>query len=237
MQLFNYFKIKVLACKSLFFVLILLSLSSCFELREEIDIKPNGTGTYTMIVDMSKSKTLLDMFMKMNENGDKVSMAEIDSTFLKGSDDLNKIEGITNAQTINDKTNYVFGIKFDFKDVDALNDALNETNKRKYPELENFPPIYKFEKKSLERTNYFYMKGLTDISEQAGGDPQKIEQMKTLLKTATFSYIIRSPEGKIKKYSNDKSVVSADKKELKFIANLLEVADGKIDLTNTVRIK
>ncbi|MCU0390495.1 MAG: hypothetical protein MUE81_05220 [Thermoflexibacter sp.] len=225
-------------CLSIFISLFLLfSMTACFEVKEEISMKSDGSGTYTMLIDMSKSKNLLDIFMKMNENEDKVSPAEIDSTFVKGAEDLNKMEGITNAQSVNDKKNYVFGMKFDFKDIDALNDALNETNRRKYPELESFPPIYKLEKKNLERTNFFYFKGLTDFSEQSGGDQQKVEQMRGILQTATFISIIRLPQGKIKKFSNDKFVLSEDKKELKLQANLLEVSEGKVNLENIVKIK
>lgn len=231
----NFFKTRYLA---LYFSLMpAFILSACFEVKEEISLKNNGSGTYTMLIDLSKSKNLVDIFMKMNENEEKIGAEEIDSTFVKGAEDLNKMEGISNAQGINDKINYIFGMKFDFKDVDALNDALNEMNRRKYPELESFPAIYKIEKKNLERINFFHLRGLTDFSEQSGGDQQKEEQMKNFLKTATFTSVIRLPEGKIRKSSNEKFVLSADKKEIKLQANLLEVSEGKVNLENVVRIK
>ncbi len=233
--MFNFIKTKYLVlCLALVLPFIL---SACFELREEISLKNNGSGTYTMLIDMGKSKNLIDIFMKMNEKEEKIGVDEIDSTFVKGAEDLNKMEGISNAQGINDKTNYIFGMKFDFADIDALNDALNEMNRRKYPELESFPSIYKIEKKNLERTNFFHLKGLTDFSEQSGGDQQKEEQMRNFLKTATFTSVIRLPEGKIRKFSNEKFVLSADKKEIKLQANLLEVSEGKVNLENIVRIK
>ncbi len=223
-------------------IFVLFALTSCFEVREEIDIKKDGSGTYAMIVDMSKNKNLLDAAMQMAEKDDKMALggnpfAEMDSAFIKGAETLNGMEGISNAKGTNDKTNYIFITKFDFKDIDALNDALNEMNKRKYPELESFPAVYKYEKKTLERTNHFYMRGLTDFSEQTGGDEQKLAQAKQMLTTATYTCIIRTPEGKIKKFSNDKSVLSEDKKELRLSANLVEVSEDKVSLVNVVKIK
>ncbi len=219
------------------FLILTFTLASCFEIREEIDIKANGSGTYIMTLDMSKSKNILDMATQMVENEDKIPFSEIDSAFIKSAEALNKMEDISNAQGIKDKENYIFTTKFDFKSVDALNDALNEMNKRKYPELESFPIVYKYEKKVLERTSHFYMKGLTDFSEQTGGDEQKMSQIKSLMKTAIYTSIIRTPEGKIKKFSNTNAILSDDKKELRLSVNLLEMAEGKASLENILRTK
>lgn len=222
---------------ALLFLFLTFTLTSCFEIREEIDIKSNGSGTYTMTLDMSKSKNILDIAMSMAENEDKIPFAEIDSAFIKSAEALNKMEDISNAQGVKDKVNYIFTTKFDFKSVDALNDALNEMNKRKYPELESFPIVYKYENKVLERTSHFYMKGLTDFSEQTGGDEQKLAQIKALMQTAIYTSIIRTPEGKIKKFSNTKATLSDNKKELHLSVNLLEMAEGAVSLGNVLKTK
>jgi len=222
---------------SLLFIIFIFTLTSCFEIREEMDIKNDGAGTYSITLDMSKSKNMLDMAEQMAENDDKIPFSEIDSAFIKSAEALNTMEGISNAQGIKDRENYIFITKFDFKSIDALNDALNEMNKRKYPELENFPIVYKYEKKVLERTNHFYMKGLTDFSEQTGGDEQKLGQIKAMMQTAIYTSIIRTPDGKIKKFSNSKATLSDNKKELRLSANLLEIADNKVSIENIVKIK
>lgn len=226
----------------LIFASLLFLLSSCFEVREEIDLKNDGSGTYQMVLDMSKSKNMLDVAMKMAESDEKMQatgnpFADVDSAFVKGAQSLNGMDGISNAKGTYDKQNYVFTTKFDFKNVDALNDALNELNKRKYPDLESFPVTYKFEKKIFERTNHFHIKDLTNFSEQAGGDEQKIAQVQAVLKTATYTCLIRIPDGKIKKFSNQKAVLSEDKKELRLSANLMEITEGKISLENVLKIK
>lgn len=226
----------------LIFISFLILLTSCFEVREEIDLKNDGSGTYQMVLDLSKSKSMLDVAMKMTESDEKMQatgnpFADVDSAFVKGAQSLNGMEGITNAKGAYDRQNYIFVTKFDFKNIDALNDALNEMNKRKYPELESFPVTYKFEKKVFERTNHFHIKDLANFSEQAGGDEQKLAQVQAVMKTATYTCLIRTPEGKIKKFSNQKAVLSEDKKELRLSANLIEVSEGKISLANVLKIK
>jgi hypothetical protein len=228
--------------RHLIFISFLFLLTSCFEVREEIDLKTDGSGTYQIVLDMSKSKNMLDIALKMAENDEKMQasgnpLADVDSAFIKGAQSLNGMEGISNAKGTYDKQTYVFITKFDFKNIDALNDALNEMNKRKYPELESFPVIYKFDKKTFERTTHFYLKDLTNFSEQAGGDEQKIAQVQAVMKTAVYSSVIRTPEGKIKKFTNNKAILSADKKELRLSANLQEISEGKISLANVLKIK
>ena len=226
--------------------LILISLlflfTSCFEVREEIDLKNDGSGTYQMILDMSKSKNMLDIAVKMAEADEKMQtignpFTDVDSAFVKGAQSLNSMEGISNAKGTYDKQNYIFITKFDFKNIDALNDALNELNKRKSPDLESFPATFRLEKKTFERTNTFYMRELTNFSEQVNGDEQKLAQMQAILKTATYTSIIRITEGKIKKFSNEKAVLSNDKKELRLSANFKEISEGKISLANVLKIK
>ena len=226
----------------LIFASLLLLLTSCFEVREEIDLKKDGSGTYQIVLDMSKSKNMIAVAMKMAENDEKMQasgnpFSDVDSVFVKGAQSLNGMEGINNAKGSYDKQNYIFTTKFDFKNIDALNDALNEMNKRKNPELESFPVTFKFEKNIFERTSNFYMKDLTNFSEQTGGDEQKIAQVQAVLKTATYISVIRTPEGKIKKFSNEKAVLSEDKKELRLSANLSEITEGKISLGNVLKIK
>lgn len=222
---------------SFLFIIFTFILTGCFEIREEMDIRNDGGGTYSITLDMSKSKNMLDMAEQLAENDEKIPFSEVDSAFIKSAEALNSMEGISNAQGLKDRENYIFTTQFDFKSIDALNDALNEMNKRKYPELENFPVVYRYEKKVLERTNHFYMKGLTDFSEQTGGDEQKLGQIKAIMQTAIYTSIIRTPDGKIKKFSNTKAVLSDDKKMLRLSANLVEIAEGKVGVENTVRIK
>mgnify|MGYP000751864680 CR=1 FL=1 len=53
-------------------LLIPFLLSSCFDIKEEIYLKKNGSGTYQFVIDMSKLKLLIGaMEDKVNDEKEK----------------------------------------------------------------------------------------------------------------------------------------------------------------------
>lgn len=49
--------------------LVTLSLTSCLDITEEVTYRDNGSGSYTMKMDMSQLKGMLDMFKNMGDQG------------------------------------------------------------------------------------------------------------------------------------------------------------------------
>ena len=218
--------------------LLAILLTACFEIREEIEINPEGSGSYVMLVDMSHNKALIDAFLRnTGESNDEINKtkSELDTTLLKSVEKFNKIAGISNAKGIDDRQNYIFGVKFDFANVEALNEALKQTNQDRLPQKQ-WQPAYAFENKTLERKDNYYVQGLTDISKTDEGEAEKQEQIKNLLKDATYAYVVRT-KGKIRKFSNKQSYLSADKKELRWSAKLQDVTERKLTIGNTIKIK
>lgn len=83
----NYFKFCIL-------IISFLSITSCFEIIEEIDLKSDGTGTMTYTLNLSKSKSKLASIMLLDSiNGYKVpSRADIQKGLEDIVSELNKAE-------------------------------------------------------------------------------------------------------------------------------------------------
>ncbi len=226
--------------KIIFVCLILLPfVSACYEIREEVDIKKDGSGTYALILDLSQSKAMLEMAMAMPDNQGKIPFAELDSSFAKGTARFKNMPGISQVQPLNNRQEYVFGMKFDFKDVTALNLALQRATNDQGPTdpvTSPTPQIYKFTKRTLERTGDFFLKGLTDMSSLTADNTENAEQIKDLLKRASYVCLIRT-EGKIKKFTNPKAELSYTAKEVRFSANLLDLLEDRANCANTVKFK
>lgn len=103
------------------------SFTSCISIIEKVFFKKDGSGTYSMTLDMSQVSSMLSML------GEDQKPAEMDEAF-KGMDEgfeksrakLEAIKGISNIQQEMDKKTLVYTVSFDFKDVNALNNGLNE---------------------------------------------------------------------------------------------------------------
>lgn len=211
-------------------------LTSCFEIREEIDIKKNGAGTYALVVDMSQSKAMIDMAMSMADTKSRMPLQEMDSSFLRGVARFGNMEGISNAKPVNNRQDYIFGMQFDFANIEALNRALNDVNRDSTNGPQAAPAaIYKFGKRTLERTEGNYMKALAGLNEFKAND-ENAEQMKVLLANATYAYVVRT-EGKIRKFSNKQSELSYTGKELRYSASLSDVIEGRANFANLVKFK
>ena len=209
---------------------LILSLSSCFELREEVDINKAGNGTYSMIVDLSKVKTMINIALATSEEGkDKNPFEDMDEAFGSAKGELNKLKGISNVQEINNRTDYIFGLKFDFEDVASLNNALRKMGE----ERGSLPDIYAFSKGTLKRSKDFQFGDLNKELSKSGGE--EAAQLKSIFATAEYIYVVRA--GKIKSFSNPNSKLSSSKKEVRLVTSFDDVIKGQADVSNTIKFK
>lgn len=218
---------------------IILSFSSCFELREEIDLNKDGSGTYRLLLDMSQSKSTIDLAQKMQANKDQDAAKNlnftVDSTFAKSVMRFNNMPGITQARDTVNKTDYIFGITFNFSGMEALNNAMMELNKDENKKSTLTKPVYSLTKNVFEKQNIYYLNNISEAL-KTKNNSQEAEQMRRLLESATYVTILKV-NGKIKKFSNDKAEIDYTKTVLRLSNPLLEVIADKADVGNTVKIK
>jgi hypothetical protein len=214
----------------------LLSLSSCFEIREELDINKDGSGKYSLLIDMSESKRLIDMAMALNQDQKNGSpLSEMDSSFNKGIARFESMEGISNPVAINDQERFIFGMQFNFANMAALNNALNDAYNERYPEMKKMPEVFKFAKKTIERTNFYQLRDLNEMNPMSE-DTENAADARMLMGSATYSCIIRTP-GKVKSYSNSAAILSETAREVTFKVPLLDVVESKVDISNVIKFK
>jgi hypothetical protein len=209
-----------------------IALTSCFEVREEIAIGKDGAGSYTFLIDMSSSKNIIDMAMSMQISKDRTPFTQIDSSFAKGVERLSNIQGISNVQAVNNREQYVFGMTFDFQNIEALNTALNQSAQEQ-PENHS---VFTFRKKELSRSERSVVSSLAEI-EVLRSTPEGAAQVEAILQGASYVYVIRPKTGKIRSFSNKQGELQDNGKVFYYRVGLLDMMEKKVSPANTVKFK
>ncbi len=199
------------------------TLSGCLHILEEVTVKNNGSGTYTMTLDMSEMKSMMDMFKGMSDDSlaeestdeapamEDSGMGEMGSQLSAVAASLKDISGLTNVTEINDTAAFKFGYAFDFADVAALNKAMRIINKEKYDS--KVDEVFRFSGKNFERL------ASGDLGEEikkalAEGEAQdeegSMDMVKTFFSDMTYKQVYHFPDYRVKKSSNDLSEISND---------------------------
>lgn len=209
----------IISMKSLKNIIILIAavigFSSC-TVTEEISLKKDFSGTYSMKVNMKDMITSLQGF-----GGD---------TLLKGMDDglkdiekstteLNAMEGISNSSAIVDKENHVYGMKFDFADIESLNKAKSKDSGGLKALTGESDESHVFFTKKGKKLNYKFPSIKSD---------QDVGMGAQMLGSSKYQIIFIS-ENKVKKVSNKAYTTSSDGKSTKYEIGVMDLLEGKAD--------
>lgn len=218
-----------------FLCLILTAVcTSCFEIREEVTIAKNGSGNYAFLIDMSSSKSMIDMATGMQIAKDRTPFAQMDSAFAKGMERLAAIPGISNAEAINNREQYIFGMRFDFRDAEALNAALNQSAQGQ-PDAPD-GAIFAFRKKELVRKERSLISSLADL-EVLRSTPEGAAQIQAILQGASYVYTVRPQTGKIRSFTCKDGELQDNGKVFYFRTGLLDMMEGKVSPASTIKFK
>lgn len=185
-----------------------LLLQSCFEIKEIVTINKDGSGTFTMAIDMSEVKAMIEGFSDGEEEGGN-PLGEMQEEYEETKAKLEVIEGISNIQFTTENDGYVITTSFDFVDIDALNTGMNVVyeDENEYGERTEY---YTLKRKNFERTSNHNMlnelKGEMDSDEIGGGDIDMAE----MFSDVAYVNIVVFTDRKIKKTSSDAIEVSED---------------------------
>ena len=108
---------------------ILFSLSSCFEIIEELDLKKDHSGDFTYTLNMSASRLELNTILKLDSfkgraiPSAKDITADMDKVILL----IRQSSGINKAVYTKNWEDYIFEFKIGFDSLAALDRALNQT--------------------------------------------------------------------------------------------------------------
>lgn len=174
------------------------SFTSCINIVEKVFFKKNGSGTYTMTLDMSQIANMMTMFGEGEQMDEMEEVLKgMNEGFEKNKAKLQGIAGIGNINQEMDKPTLTYTLAFDFSNVEALNNGLNSyfANEEDSGEYTYFTR----EKKKISRTSLDrFSKALNDemnSGEDADFDPS------ALMGDAYFQSVLVF-EKDIKSYSN-----------------------------------
>ncbi|SHL57806.1 hypothetical protein [Chryseobacterium polytrichastri] len=214
--------------KQLMLLLPLLLLTSCFDILEKANVKADGTGEYTVILNASKSKTRLASISKMETiNGKKVpKKPEIENKINEASRIFKATPGISNVKTSVDLDNYVIKLSCNFKKIENINAGLEQLKAKNILGKMIPTQIYSqnLDKKSFTRNKVNTFK--TDYDKMSTAD-------KEVFNNAKYTSVLQF-ENTIKSQTNSSYVLSPNKKAVKLDANVLDFILQKKQIQNTI---
>lgn len=217
----NYLR-HFLLCIPLFF------LSSCFDILDKVNVKADGSGEYTLILNASKSKTRLASISKMETiNGKKVpKRAEIESKINEAARIFKTTPGISNVKTSMDFENYIIKLSCNFKRIENINAGLEQLKAKKI--LGKMIPTnlyaYSVSSKTFTRNKVNTFKSDYDKLGQAD---------KEVFNNAKYTSVLQF-ENTVKSQTNTAYQLSPNRKALKMDGNILDFILQKKALHNQI---
>lgn len=208
-------------------LLPLLLLVSCFDIIDKVNVKADGTGEYTVILNASKSKTRLASISKMETvNGKKVpKKSEIENKINEASRIFKATPGISNVKTSVDFDNYVIKLSCNFKKIENINAGLEQLKAKNI--LGKMIPTQIYSQnvgKSFTRNKINTFK--TDYDKMSTAD-------KEVFNNAKYTSVLQF-ENTIKSQTNSSYLLSPNKKAVKLEANVLDFILQKKQIQNTI---
>jgi hypothetical protein len=214
--------------KVFFATLLLLSMTACFDITEEVTVSKDGSGSYSQTMDASQLAEQLKMFAAMDTTGEMIPKMKwgIDSALREGWNKFATVKGVSKL-TIDTSKEFVYKVSFDFKDMAALNGALNLDKKD-----EKDKNAYSWEKGKISRKDVSF--NLNDLGMDGAGEQK--DMMKTMLTDVKYTMIFNLPNA-VKNVMNKEASLSDDKKKVTHKVSMLDLVDGKVKLGNEISYK
>jgi hypothetical protein len=146
--------------------------------------------------------------------------AEITQKLLDFKRTVSKIEGISNAKTTTNFDDYIFTITLDYKDLNALNLAMNRINKQK--NQVHFVS---------NKTNTFERRASYPIPEKLANDPKRKADLEQANIISIYAF-----DTEIASVNNANSKISKNKKIVFLKHNIYNVLKKPTLMNNTIQL-
>lgn len=214
--------------KILFVTLPLLVLTSCFDILDKVNMKADGSGEYTLILNASKSKTRLASISKMETiNGRKVpKRPEIEAKVNEAANIFKLTPGISNVKTSMDFDNYIIKLSCNFSKIENINAGLERLKARNIIGKMIPTQIYNqnLAKKVFIRNKVNTFKSEYDKMSRADRE---------IFNEARYVSILQF-ENAVKSQSNTTYSISPNRKAVKLEANIIDLILQKKQLQNNI---
>lgn len=217
---------------SFFAFTILMSLTSCIEIIDDLSINEDGSGTFKYTVNISSSKVKLSSYLALDSlDGKKVpSLDEIKLHINEVVESLRTQEGISNLTIESNYTDFIFKLKLDFNSVANLQAAIKAVAK------ENS------ENRVLEELDHNWLNNSKE-SLSRSIPKMSIERAKnmsdeeiSLLKQGSYTSITRF-EQEVDRFDNKNAVLAKNKKAVMVRTDAYSLTQKTQLLDNTIYLK
>ena len=223
------------------FLFMVLGLTSCLDITEEYFFRKDGSGKATYLIDMSEMMKFVKMFQEgSEEEGGGDSQIEGLKEIFASTDhveDLKEMAGISNVKNLSDPEGFTIGFTFDFDNIDALNQAMQDNAAGEMLGAMGMGEsgglsLFEFKGKKFNRDH-----GMDKIEpEDLGEEAENLEMASMLM--ADANYTVRySFDREIKKANNKNGTVSSDGKTLTLQQPITELFKGEGDLSVKMKLK
>lgn len=215
---------------AVFLVILGLGLQGCFDIIEQITVHNDGSGTFQLVLNLSRSKVKVNSLMKMKTvNGHPVpSKEEIRDEASELENKLRSVQGLSAIKTTLDFDNFIGTLNFNFTDVDKLNVALRKMGEQAKDQKQGFSEAYKYDanNKTFLRINKFAF---------ANGYRKMTVADREIFANATYTNIFRF-DSDIQSANNPGSKIAANKKAVMTKASALDIIKGKKTIDNQINL-
>lgn len=120
-------------------LLLLISVSSCVDIFDDIAIHEDGSGTYKYTINLSASKIKINSILALDSiDGKRVPTLEEIKERIEGyREKLEEKEGVSNVKVDANYDDFIFKISLDFESVAQLQNAVRNLVKEESDDKEN----------------------------------------------------------------------------------------------------
>lgn len=213
-------------------VCMLCTLSSCFEIIEEMQLNDNGSGTYTLLINMSESKTKLNSVMSLDSvQGYKVpKKSDIAKHLQLAQQKIAKIPGISEVSSNFDFNNFIGTIKFKFTDVQLVNNAM-KLIMDEYKVKNYSIPTYYYNKASKQLVRNF--KTQTETVQQYN---KLKKEDKEIFQKAKFTSIYKF-QSEVAQQENKAAQIAKNKKAVMQQANIHPIITNQTSINQRITLQ
>lgn len=210
-------------------MLMCVSLTSCFQIIEDLRFNADGSGEIKITINLSESKTKVKSIMLLDSvNGYAVPKPErIEAELAKLSEQMNAAEGLSKSSYKIDWEEYIFTMKCSFSKIDdlhAFSRELTKSAKIKDTAMVN-QSAYRWS------THSFIRQGGYNVADQYS--KLKAEDQK-VFDNAQFIGVYKF-EKPVKKTTNPVARISKSGTAVMVKAQILDLILGKADLANEIQ--
>lgn len=214
--------------RCLLVLLPLLFLTSCFDILDKVNLRADGSGEYSLILNASKSKTRLASLSKMETvNGKKIPKKnEVEAKINEAAKIFRGISGISNVKTSADFDNYIIKLSCSFKKIENINKGIEQLKSKNILGKTIPSNIYSqdLQKKTFIRNKISTFR--SDYEKLSAAD-------KEIFTNAKYISVLQF-ENTVRSQSNNSYQLSPNKKAMKLEGSILDFILQKKQIQNTV---